>query len=170
MSAMTRLRLAVALAVATLFAAPATASAATISGTYWIRGAEYYATATEGRFSGTASGSAGDWATWQATVYHTPITNDAATITGGTARLVTSNLVYLRGRFDSGSLWLDHRDPGCGREYFGVRGKLRDVTRSDSGAIGTGQFRATLIHYRTSILGRCITYSATVSGRIDLEF
>ena len=88
MLARSRLRVAFAsLALAAAVALPATVLAATVSDTYTIRGAEYYATSTQGRFAGTASGNTGDTATWQATVNHTPLT-DTATITGGSARLV----------------------------------------------------------------------------------
>jgi hypothetical protein len=170
MTARTRLRLAlVPLALVAALVAPATASAATVSDTYTIRGAEYYATSTQGRFAGTASGNTGDSATWQATVNHTPLT-DTATITGGTARLVTSRLVVVRGQFSDGSVSLVSREAGCGRETFAVDGTLVNVTRSDSGAVGSGDFSATLTHYRATIFGQCRTFSATVRGTIDLSF
>ena len=170
MLARSRLRLAIApLALAAAVALPATVLAATVSDTYTIRGAEYYATSTQGRFAGTASGNTGDSATWQATVNHTPLT-DTADITGGTARLVTSRLVVVRGEFTDGDVTLVSRAPGCGTETFAVNGSLDNVTRSDSNSVGTGDFAATLTHYRAALFGTCRTISATVRGTIELSF
>jgi hypothetical protein len=53
-------------------------------------------------------------------------------------------------------------DAGCGREFFDVDGTL-----TLAGG-GNGAVDATLVHYRTLVLGRCITYGATVSGRVAL--
>jgi hypothetical protein len=170
MNRRSRARLAfVPLALALAIALPGTVLAATVSDTYTIRGAEYYATSTQGRFAGTASGNMGDTATWQATVNHTSLT-DTATITGGTARLVTSRLVVVRGAFSGGDVTLVNRAAGCGTETFAVDGTLENVTRSDSSAIGSGEFIATLTHYRASLFGTCRTISATVRGTIDLNF
>ena len=157
------------LALALAMVVPGTVQAATVSDTYTIRGAEYYATSTQGRFAGTASGNTGDSATWQATVNHTPLT-DTATITGGSARLATSRLVVVRGTFSGGDVTLINRAPGCGTETYAVNGTLEDVTRSDSSAVGTGDFSATLTHYRASLFGTCRTISATVRGTISLDF
>jgi hypothetical protein len=149
-------------------AMPSAAAAASISKTYWITGAEYSATSTVGSFAGTATGSKGDLATWQAVVEHTQLTT-TATITGGYARLVTSNLVVIRGDFTGGTVALVSEAPGCSTQQYAVSGVLENVTRSDSGRVGTGTFQATLTHYRVSIFGTCITYSATVSGTIGLK-
>ena len=157
------------LALALAMVVSGTVQAATVSATYTIRGAEYYATSTQGRFAGTASGNTGDSATWQATVNHTPLT-DTATITGGSARLATSRLVIVRGAFSGGDVTLVNRAPGCGTETYAVNGTLEDVTRSDSSAVGTGDFSATLTHYRASLFGTCRTISATVRGTIALDF
>jgi hypothetical protein len=165
-----RLRLVLApIALAAAVAVPGTVLAATVSDTYTIRGAEYYATSTQGRFGGTASGNTGDSATWQATVNHTALTNTAE-ITSGTARLVTSRLVIVRGEFAGGDVTLVSRQTGCGTETFAVDGSLVNVTRSDSSDVGTGEFTATLTHYRASIFGVCRTYSATVRGTIEVDF
>jgi hypothetical protein len=170
MLARSRLLLAlIPLALAAAVALPGTVLAATVSDTYTIRGAEYYATSTQGRFAGTASGNTGDSATWQATVNHTPLT-DTAEITGGTARLATSRLVVVRGEFTGGEVMLVSRQSGCGTETYSVNGDLENVTRSDSSAVGTGEFTATLTHYRASLFGACRTYSATVRGTIELSF
>jgi hypothetical protein len=170
MLARSRLRLALApVALAAAVALPGTVLAATVSDTYTIRGAEYYATSTQGRFGGTASGNTGDSATWQATVNHTALT-DTAEITGGTARLATSRLVVIRGEFSGGDVTLVSRQSGCGTETYAVDGSLENVTRTDSSAVGTGEFTATLTHYRALLFGACRTFSATVRGTIALSF
>ena len=45
-----------------------------------------------------------------------------------------------------------------------------NVTRSDSGRVGTGRLVGKLVHYRVSIFGRCIAYSASVTGTFYLTF
>jgi hypothetical protein len=165
-----RLRLAalpVALIVAMAF--PVSAAAATISETYAIRGFEYFATSTQGRFAGTASGSSGDSATWNAVVNHTPLTT-TATITGGYADVATSNLVHVHGVFSGGSATQTSGFEGCTNQTYDVVGTLKKVTRSDSHRKGTGSFSATLTHYRASVFGTCIVYSAGVEGAITLSF
>ena len=170
MLARSRLRLVLApIALAAAIAVPGTVLAATVSDTYTISGAEYYATSTQGRFGGTASGNTGDSATWQATVNHTALT-DTAKITGGTARLATSRLVVIRGEFTGGDVRLVSRQSGCGTETYAVEGSLKHVTRSDSNAVGSGKFTATLTHYRALLFGACRTYSATIQGTIALSF
>jgi hypothetical protein len=164
---MTTVALLAVLAIA--LAAPASAAAATVSSSYAIRGAEYYATSTQGRFAGTARGSTGDTAAWRAIVDHTPLTT-TATITGGSATLVTSRLVTIRGQFSGGTVDQTSGFEGCTNQTYDVAGTLANVTRSDTGAVGTGAFDATLTHYRAWIWGRCVTYSATVSGVISLSF
>ena len=148
---------------------PAVASAATVSSRYAISGYEYYATSTEGRFAGTASGSSGDSATWNAVVDHTPLT-DTAVITGGYADLLTSKLVHIHGTLSGGQVSLAAQEPGCGTQVYAVVGTLTSVTRSDSHRRGTGSFSAMLTHYRTSLLGSCVVYSASVTGTIGLSF
>jgi hypothetical protein len=165
-----RLRLAAlpaALIVAMAF--PTSAAAATISESYAITGYEYFATSTQGRFAGTASGSSGDSATWNAVVNHTPLTT-TATITGGYADLATSNFVLLHGLFSGGSVTQTSGFSECTNQTYDVVGTLRKVTRSDSNRRGKGSFTATLTHYRASVFGTCVVYSASVEGVITLSF
>jgi hypothetical protein len=164
-----RLRYSLVLAIAASLAISSTVSAATVSTTYAIQGYEYYATSTQGRFAGTATGSSGDTATWNAVVNHSPLTT-SATITGGSADLVTSNAVRLHGTFASGSVTLVDESPGCGTQTYAVLGSLKKVTRSDSHRRGSGTFDATLTHYRITFLGSCVVYSASVTGAITLSF
>ncbi|HEY3522645.1 MAG TPA: hypothetical protein VGK63_02985 [Candidatus Limnocylindrales bacterium] len=156
------------LGLAAALLVPSVALAAKVSSTYTIHGYEYYATTTEGRFTGTASGSAGDRATWNAVVDHTPLST-TATVTGGYADLLTSRLVHIRGTFSDGSVALVDQQSGCGTQTYSVRGTLSNVSRSDSRRTGTGTFVATLTHYRVWI-GWCQVYSASVSGTIGLSF
>jgi hypothetical protein len=54
-------------------------------------------------------------------------------------------------------------------QTFAGNGILGSVGRWYSGH-GSGTFTATLTHYRTSILGSCVTYGASVKGSISLIF
>jgi len=148
---------------------PALAAAATVSQSYAITGYEYSATSTEGRFAGTADGSSGDTAAWNAVVNHTPLTT-TATITGGTADLATSNLVTLHGVFSGGTVTQTSGFSGCTNQTYQIAGSLKQVRRSDSNRRGKGTFSATLTHYRASVLGSCVVYSASVEGVINLAF
>lgn len=163
----TRRFLVVALSVGLwLWIAPVTL-AATVSQSYAITGYEYYATATQGRFAGSAAGSSGDTAAWNAVVNHTPLTT-TATITGGSADLATSNLVTLHGLFSGGTVTQTSGFTGCTNQTYDIAGSLKQVSRSDSNRRGKGTFTATLTHYRTSVLGTCVVYSASVAGEIKL--
>jgi hypothetical protein len=160
---------AVSLALTGTLAAAPVAAAATVSSGYTLTGYEYYATSTQGRFAGSATGNTGDTATWNAVVNHTQLTT-SATITGGSARLVTSRLVSISGTFTGGTVQLAYQGPGCGIQRYAVTGTLANVTRTDSAEVGTGLFSATLTHYRTRVLGSCMVYSASVTGTISLSF
>ncbi len=56
---------------------------------------------------------------------------------------------------------------GCSNQTFAVNGILGHVGWWSSGT-GGGIFKATLTHYRHSILGRCVTYGASVRGTLSL--
>jgi hypothetical protein len=156
------LRQAAALLLGGMLAANVAVAAASTSVTYEARGVEVYATATRGVFTGVAW-AADDYGNWYAVVDHTAFdAARSATITGGTFELNG----YRRdasGTFDAGgTVRLRSAEPGCGREVFDVDGT---VTLAGG---GTGVLDATLVHFRTSLFGRCITYSATVSGTVAL--
>jgi hypothetical protein len=154
-------------AIATL-GTPSSASAA-VSPSYFFIGAEIWATHTVGTFAGDAVGSKGDFAAWQAAIEHTVQTIPEGKITGGYARLVTTDLTYVRGTFSGGRLWLiDDGAGSCGNLTHRVRGYLVKVRRSDTGAVGTGLLVGKLVHYRVSVFGQCIPYSATAQGTIYL--
>lgn len=151
-------------------ALPATARAA-VSESYSFVGVEVWATSTVGTFVGTATGSDGDLATWKSSIEHTVQTIPEGSITGGNALLVTSDLTRIRGAFSGGKLRLVSDGSGsCGDLVHKVRGRLANVTRSDNGKVGSGLLVGRLVHYRVSILGRCVAYSASASGTITLSF
>jgi hypothetical protein len=152
----------IALILGTMLAANVAVAAASTSVGYNLRGVEVYATATRGVFTGT-TWAADDLGNWYAIVDHTVF--DAArtaTITGGSFDL-NGYRRDVSGTFNSGgTVLLRSADPGCGGEVFDVDGTL-----TLAGG-GSGVFDATLVHYRTPIFGRCITYGATVSGTVAL--
>ena len=151
-----------ALLLGSMFAAHVAVAAAATTVSYEVRGVEVYATSTRGVFTGV-TWAADDYGSWYAVVDHT--TFDAArtaTITAGTFDL-TGYRRDVSGTFDpGGTVLLRRADAGCGREVFDVDGTL-----TLAGG-GSGVFDATLVHYRRSVFGRCITYGATVSGTVAL--
>jgi hypothetical protein len=153
-------------------AVPAGASAAqTYSDT--ISGQEYYYTSTDGKFAGSASGAlAGDW---NADVQHTKLCLSCtltATITGGRFSLATSLggiPTLVTGEFTGGTVQVISRGNNCTNQTFAVNGILGSVGPWYSGH-GTGTFTTVLTHFRTSILGSCVTYGASVRGTLGLTF
>jgi hypothetical protein len=153
-------------------AAPADALAGqTYSDT--ISGQEYYYTATDGRFAGAASGALpGDW---NADVQHTKLClscTPTATITGGSFSLTTTLSGFpalVTGKFTGGTVQVINRGANCTNQTFAVNGILGSVGAWYSGH-GSGVFATTLTHYRTSILGSCVTYGASVKGSLSLTF
>src|SRR5512133_3595548 len=153
-------------------AAPASALAAqTYSDT--ISGHEYYYTSTDGKFAGTASGALpGDW---NANVQHTKLClscTPTATVTGGNFSVATTLggiPTLVTGKFTGGTVQVINRGANCTNQTFAVNGILGNVGPWYSGH-GSGTFTATLTHYRTSILGSCVTYGASAKGIISLTF
>jgi hypothetical protein len=138
-----------------------------------ISGHEYYATSTDGKFAGSASGALpGDW---NADVRHTPLClscTPTATITGGSFLLVTmlkSVPALVTGTFTGGTVQVTDVGPNCTNQTFAVNGILGDVGPWYRGS-GSGTISATLTHYRYRVFGSCITYSASVTGTLSLNF
>ena len=156
-------RIGTAILLAATLAAHAGSVAAATEVTYGLRGIETAATSTRGVFSGVAW-AWDDYGTWRATVDHSVFdVNRHASIIGGTFTLDGARR-DASGTFEpGGSVVLSSADPGCGREFFDVDGVLT-ITGG-----GSGQFDATLTHYRTRVFGRCITYWATVRGSVALS-
>jgi hypothetical protein len=168
-----RLRTIMLIGIAMLaLAAPAGALAAqTYSDT--ISGHEYYYTSTDGKFAGTASGALpGDW---NADVQHTKLClscTPTATITGGSFSLATTLAAIptlVTGKFTGGTVQVINSGANCTSQTFAVNGILGSVGPWYSGH-GSGTFTTILTHYRTSILGSCVTYGASVKGSLSLSF
>jgi hypothetical protein len=150
-----------------------------------VSGFEMYATHTEGRFTGTASGQGpnGLSGAWSIVVDHTPLdpcggasTAPCAQVTGGTFTLaVTSpSPKLITGKFDSQAPDVDgitllESGPNCTTQLFRITDGLNSVG-SGSQPAGTGSFVGYLWHHRTGIFGGCVTYSATVQGTVTLNF
>jgi hypothetical protein len=153
-------------------AIPAGASAAQ-SYSDTISGHEYYATSTDGRFAGTASGALPG--NWNADVQHTKLClscTPTATITGGSFALATvlgGVPTLVTGTFTGGTVQVVDKGANCTNQTFSVNGILGSVGPWYRGQ-GSGTFAATLTHYRTSILGSCVTYGASVNGTLNLSF
>jgi hypothetical protein len=168
MHRLTKAVLFVAVVIATV--APATAVPAS-SQSDTISGYEYWATSTDGRFAGTASGAlAGGWS---ADVRHTALCLSCAptaTITGGRFALLTAIHKIPRlvtGSFTGGAVQVVNRGTHCTNQTFTINGILSKVAFW-SGGSGTGTFAVTLTHYRHPAFGGCITYGASVNGTLSL--
>ena len=157
------LRMSVVCAVAALAVAVGAGPAAAVSASYTATGFEIAATSTEGTFVGTAQGSDGDAATWQAVVRHTPVSQTApATITGGSLTLLAYDqhgLETVTGTFTGGTVTFISAAPGCSTENFAIDATLATTK-------GPATLSGTLTHYRFPFFGRCTTYMATVSATL----
>jgi hypothetical protein len=154
---------------------PVTAFAQTHSYSDSVVGVEVYATSTEGVFTGTASGALPG--TWTADVLHTPLsgTPETATITGGSFDLATAlskNDVLITGTFinNGGSVVQTGGLTGCVDQTYSVNGALDKVGVYGKADRGSGNFSATLTHYRVQIFGYCVTYGASIAGNVTLSF
>jgi hypothetical protein len=162
--------LAVVLTTATLFASPAGAKGPHLKQTYHdkVSGIETYATSTEGRFSGVATGELPG--AWRAVVIHDHLTGPlSANITGGSfalATVVAGSAATVNGLIAGGSVTQLTGFTGCGNEDYAVMGTLSSVGLAG----GTGTLHITLTHYQASVFGYCFTYGASVTGTISLTF
>jgi hypothetical protein len=127
--------------------------------TVQVKGIEYSATTTVGKFAGAATGRLPG--TWQARVVHEPITAARTVpISSGSFQLYSHR--KITGRFVDGAVRRLNTPTTCVDERFDVRGNLA----LDGG--GTGQFTVLLTHLRTTVGARCVTYAATVEGTLTL--
>jgi hypothetical protein len=152
--------------------APARATAAS-SYSDTLSGYEYWASSTDGKFAGTASGMLPG--SWNADVQHTALClscSPTATITGGSFSLSTV-LHYVpsmvTGRFTGGTVQVINPGTNCTKQTFAVNGILGSVGTGWSGS-GSGSFVVTLTHYRKYVFGSCVTYGASVRGSLSLTF
>ena len=164
-----RLIILLAAALALLVATPTAVAAQSYSDT--ISGYEYAFTSTDGKFAGNAAGPLPG--AWNADVQHTKLClscTPTATITGGSFSLATTHNgapAVVSGAFTGGTVQVTNRGAGCTNQTFAVHGILGHVGWWTRG-IGSGTFNVTLTHYRHSIFGRCVSYSASVRGTLSL--
>ena len=158
---------------ATAFALPADAkrpNAATYSD--GVTGIETYATSSEGRFAGAAAGDLPG--VWQAVVIHVPLSGAIpVAITGGSFSITTvldGSAVTVSGSVTGGTVVQVSGLSGCTNQQFQVSGALSSVGVNGQRQRGTGAFGITLTHYRTSVFGYCLTYSASVVGTVSMTF
>jgi len=119
-------------------------------------------------FAGTAVGTGGV-AVWNAHVQHAcgdSLNPDDADITGGDFSLAGTQGVRLGGTFTGGHvLGFCAPQAQCANQSY----TIDDATLVLTDALGntlTGTFDGTLTHYSRKILGTCVTYFATISGRL----
>jgi hypothetical protein len=137
-----------------LLLAPAAVAAPAMTAS--IRGLEYSATSTEGRFGGTARGQRPGM--WTAVVVHDPLkSGKAVPINGGSFTLYT-NPRPVSGTFVRGTVRPLDAPSTCRNERFDVRGTLK--LRGG----GNGSFAVVLTHLRAPNHSGCTTYGATVVG------
>jgi hypothetical protein len=146
-------------------AAPAASSTISLSGV------EVAATSTRGTFVGKGHGPGGTKVAWTAVVKHTALRGGAARITGGSFAMGTlrggHRLNVHSGMFTGGSVRLLASAAGCHDQRYAVRGRLARVKSPTTGG-GTGTVSIRLTHHRRGILGRCVTYGASVTGTVSL--
>ena len=112
-----------------------------------VKGIEYSATATVGKFSGTATGPLPG--AWNAIVIH------------GSVTLYSRRT--LTGTFITGTVSPINTPTTCVNERFNVTGKL---AFNDGGTTGT--FSVVLTHFRAQLRSSCITYGAAVAGTLTI--
>ena len=170
--------------LALLVAVASSAEAAGVEHQTIVNGFEFQATSTKGSFSGTASGVGqnGLWGAWSIVVNHTALLTDScgdvscAQVTGGSFSLVTSpSIGVVSGSFDyqprhvPGILMVDGGS-NCRTQLLHITDALHSVGAGGGPHTGTGTFDAYLWHHRRWFFGQCVTYSATVQGKVKLVF
>lgn len=161
--------------IAAVVAAAIAPAQAAASSTYSdsLSGYEYWASSTDGKFAGTASGSLPG--SWNADVQHTALCLSCAptaTITGGSFSL--STVIHyvptlVTGRFTGGTVQVINSGTNCSNQTFAVNGILGGVGTWWSGS-GNGTFTVTLTHYRHYVFGSCVAYGASVTGSLAVTF
>ncbi|CAN5260391.1 hypothetical protein BH18ACT12_BH18ACT12_15270 [soil metagenome] len=168
--------LAVAIAAAAMLAVPLSAAAAPASTTFTVTGFEYAFTPAVGFFAGSAIGNAGERGAWNTHVEHDRLGSEPPIyVTGGSFRMATRGSAgaydWVTGTFvyHGGTITTIDPGAGCTNQRYLVTGTLENVsTRTTAG--GSGTFSVTLTHYRAPVLGRCITYSASVAGTVSFQY
>src|SRR5688572_25436023 len=158
---------------AALAALPVAADAAPDSTTFRVQGVEIVFTSTRATFVGYGRGTAGDRSAWKAVVDHTPLSSVPASITGGRFSMATLSPTpstdFVVGAFTGGTIKVVNPGLGCTNQTFDVSGSVGDVRTSTSSG-GSGAFAVRLTHHRFRVLGRCVTYAATVTGSASFAY
>ena len=137
---------------------------------YQLFGYEVFYSPTRAMFAGTSDDGLGGVSAWYSSIDHSVVISPSGAITGGWAVLHRPDGVSIGGWFSEGLVTLTNEGPGCTLESHEVVGTLSGVTRSDRSGSGSGVFRATLHHHRAWLFGTCISYSASVSGTMEVSF
>lgn len=137
----------------------ATASAPSAATTYTdnVVGAEFPPiTSTLGTFRGVATG--GLPGVWKVTIRHQPLSALAVVrITGGTFKMRTLSGKAIVSSVTAGSVGATSPGAGCTNQSYAIKAVL-----------SVGSFQGTLVHHRRSVLGHCLIYAATITGRASL--
>jgi hypothetical protein len=143
------------LAAAATFALPARAGAAAAFDLR-VYGTEIPPISSSlGTFVGAAQGPVG---AWRIQIRHQPLrTGPTVAITGGSLWLGLRTGTALQSSVVGGSVTVSDRGAGCTDQVYAVRVTLQD-----------GSFSGTLTHRRRSLLGHCLIYAATISGRASI--
>jgi hypothetical protein len=108
---------------------------------------------------------------WAATVNHT-VPSSSGVVTDGDMTLATrlsGTPTVLDGDVAGGQVVPQNPGAtGCVTQYCTVTLGVGVITPNDAGS-GPGSFAGTLTHHRRSVLGRCLTYSATIHGALTLS-
>jgi hypothetical protein len=151
-----RLIFATLVALSAFFAATAASAASSYRDV--VVGAEYPPiTSRLGTFIGVATGQLpGDW---RAQIIHQPLSRRASVpITGGsfTMHAITGNDLHAPITGGSVSV-INNGGSGCANQSYAVTARFQG-----------GSFSGMLTHHRHTILGRCLIYSATITGQATL--
>jgi hypothetical protein len=151
---------ALAAGIAVLLIPGSAMAATTASYSATIKGVEYSATPTVGKFVGRARGDLPG--VWEVVVEHEPLGSDDVQIEGGTFAIYSD--LTVTGTFADGSIIPRPVPTWCADELFDIRGELEP----DGG--GTGSFDVVLTHFRARIgSSSCVTIGATIAGTVTVE-
>jgi hypothetical protein len=188
---MKALKLVATLVSTLVLAAIGTTSVAATEHTTLVSGFEMYATSSQGRFSGTATGqgSNGVSGAWSIVVDHSRLDpcfrmtpgDPCASVDGGSFTLAEASPAreLVTGQFDSpgeviapqvNQIQLLNRGDNCTDQLFKITDGLKNVGTGSQRSGQGSSFVGYLWHHQRSFFGRCITYAATVQGTVVLQF
>ena len=145
--------LAVAVALVVSFPLAATASASSSYSDSFTGTEIIPVSSVRGTFVGVARGDLP--AVWRTQIVHQPLSSGSTVaVTGGRFSVVGVNGITLGGAVIGGSVTVTNRGRSCSNQRYRV-----------SVTFNGGLFDGTLTHHRRTILGNCIIYAATISGR-----